>query len=391
MPFVALAGIGVIGEALIVLGIIAGVLLIGYLIARFGGYVPLVGSWLAVQAQNFFTWSVQQLQGTFEGALWALTNLVSIVVITVTFPFNQILRFTTATANALWWLRYVQIPAVISATYSWVSANLVYVQNYAVSLYNIAINALNVGLASAYALTVQALNLAYAYTSQALTLSYAYSLNLYYTLVVALTNLQSYVVTGLYSLALSTSQELINLQLTFTASLSNLALSFGQQLISLEQRLTALITQYVAAAEKDALNIVDVEATSALTAVWPGLISDVDGIIDAIPGELSDVLDDLRAIPRTVPIGLVDALAGVGALSVPLLRYLKECGVPMCRDLHGLSDILGGLLDAGTDAALLALIIEAVRDPHGASRDLQDVAGPVVRDAQSLFTGLLGR
>lgn len=391
MPFVALAGIGAIGEALVIVGIIAGVLLLGYLVAKFGGYVPLIGSWLAVQAQNFFTWSVQQIQGTLEGTLWALTNLVSIVVIVVTWPFNQIRTFTVVTATALWWLKNVTIPNAISATYSWVAANLVYVQNYATSLYNIAITALSQGLTAAYAFTVQALTLAYAYTSQALTLSYAYSLSLYYTLGAALTSLQVYVVSGLFSLALATSQQIATLQLTITSGLSNLALAFGQQLVALEQKLTALITQYAQAAEKDALSIVDVEATAALTAVWPGLISDVDGIIDAIPGELTDVLDDLRAIPRTVPIGLVDAFAGVGALSVPLLRYLKECGVPMCRDLHGLSDLLGGLASAGTDAALLALIIEAVRDPHAASREIQSVAGPVVRDAQGLFTSLLGR
>jgi len=390
MPFVALAGIGAVGEALVVLGIIAGVILIAWLISKFGSYIPLIGPWMAAQAVNFFTSAVSYLQSSLEGALWALTNVVSIVVITVTFPFAKIQEFTLATANGFWWVKHVWVPYYLQLAYGAINQALGLAYNYSLTLANNLIADILEVRQQLIDYTAQALQLAYAYTSQALTLAYSNALTLYYGAIAYVDQRVSAILALTYAVYNTLYTDLANLRTQVYADIATVTTALGGSLAALEQRLVALIEQYAAAAEKDAITVVDLAAAGSLTALWPGLITDVDGILSEIPQELTDIRDELASIPRALPVGLVDALAGLGALSIPMLRYLKECGVPMCRDLHGLTDLLGGLSTVATDAALVGIIIEAVHDPSAAAREINDVAGPVVRGAERLIRDLIG-
>jgi len=390
MPFVALAGIGAVGEALVVLGIIAGVILIAWLISKFGSYIPLIGPWMAAQAVNFFTSAVSYLQSSLEGALWALTNVVSIVVITVTFPFAKIQEFTLATANGFWWVKHVWVPYYLQLAYGAINQALGLAYNYSLTLANNLIADILEVRQQLIDYTAQALQLAYAYTSQALTLAYSNALTLYYGAIAYVDQRVSAILALTYAVYNTLYTDLANLRTQVYADIATVTTALGGSLAALERRLVALIEQYAAAAEKDAITVVDLAAAGSLTALWPGLITDVDGILSEIPQELTDIRDELASIPRALPVGLVDALAGLGALSIPMLRYLKECGVPMCRDLHGLTDLLGGLSTVATDAALVGIIIEAVHDPSAAAREINDVAGPVVRGAERLIRDLIG-
>lgn len=390
MPFVALAGIGAVGEALVVLGIIAGVLLIAWLISKFGSYIPLIGPWMAAKAVQFFTSAVDYLQSTLEGSLWALSNVVSIVVITITYPFAKVQEFTLAVANGFWWVKYVWVPYYLGLAYQQINVALGLAYNYSLTLANNLIADILEVRQQALSYTDRALALAYQYAASGLQVAYSYALSLYYSATAYAYQLASAALSQAYNLYLSLGVDILNLRTEVYASIATTAFALEGELSTLEHRVIALIQQYAAAAEKDAITAVDLAAAGSLTALWPGLITDVDGILSEIPQELTDIRDELAAIPRALPLGLVDALVGLGAMALPMLRYLKECGVPMCRDLHGLSDLLGALSSATVDAALVGIVIEAAHDPGAAAREINDVAGPVIREAERIFRDLIG-
>lgn len=390
MPFVALAGIGAVGEALVVLGIIAGVILIAWLISKFGSYIPLIGPWMAAKAVEFFTSAVAYLQSSLEGALWALSNVVSTMVIVVTWPFAKVQEFSLAVANGFWWVKYVWVPYYLGLAYQQINVALGLAYNYSLTLANNLIADILEVRQQALTYTEQALALAYQYTASSLQAAYSNALSLYYSATAYAYQLASQVLSQTYGLYQTLGVDILNLRTEVYASIATTAFALENELSTLEQRVLALIEQYAAAAEKDAITAVDLAAAGSLTALWPGLITDVDGILSEIPQELTDLRDELASIPRALPFGLVDALTGLGALALPMLRYLKECGVPMCRDLHGLSDLLGALGSATVDAALVGIIVEAAHDPAAAAREINDVAGPVIREAERLFRDLIG-
>jgi len=390
MPFVALAGIGVLGEAIAALCILAAVLLCVYLIEKFGGYLPFIGAWVASNAAAFYTWSVNQLSYVYNGALWALTNLVNTTVTVFTYPLAQIRLFALVTANALWWVKFVAIPNAINAAINWAAAGIHAAEVYALGLYGQAITFAQAVLQAAYNYANAVLQAAYNYANAVATAAYTYALNLYYG---ALSYIdQRYqaaigLAYGIYNLLASNVEQL---RQAMYAALGIAVQGIETEIATLEMRLTALIEQYAAAAEKDAIHLVDVIAAGGLTAVWPDLVTDVDGILAEIPQDLIDIRDKLASIPRAIPTGLLDALVALGAIAIPLVRYLKECGVPMCGNLHGLSDLLGALSTVEADAALFGLITSAIHDPHAAVRDIESTIMPIARDAESLFKSLIG-
>lgn len=390
MPFVALAGIGVIGEALVALGLLVGILLLAWLVAKFGSYLPFIGAWMAQHAEAFLTWSMDQLAGAFNGALWALTNLVSVTVVVVTFPFALISRFTLATANTFWFVRYVVIPNLQNAIVSLVYAQAQAGYNYAFMLYGWAITYVNKEIQAGFDYTLTMYYRAVNTANEYLGLSYNYSLTLYYGAIAYVEGDLNVLRSAVYSALVAVQGDMVRLEQRTLAALGLVAQGLEADIINAEAKLTTLILQYAAAAEKDAILAVDLIGATALTDVWPNLITDVDGILAEIPQELIDIRDQIASIPRAIPAGLLEALTALGALAIPLLRYLKECGVPMCRDLHGLSDLLGGLATVETDAALFGIIALCIRDPHAAAREISDVAGPVAREAESLFKSLIG-
>jgi len=157
-----------------------------------------------------------------------------------------------------------------------------------------------------------------------------------------------------------------------------------------EAVLKAMILDLTAQAERDAITAVDVAAAGALAAIWPILVTDVDVLTHIIPQELTDIGDAVNAIPRLIPGDLTGALEGLGALALPLIRFMADCGIPSCVNLHGLSDLFGGLNNAIVDAALIALFVEAAADPHAAADTITTVIGPVAHAAAETTRSVIG-
>lgn len=141
---------------------------------------------------------------------------------------------------------------------------------------------------------------------------------------------------------------------------------------------------------RQAVATVDAEAAAAAGAVWQGIVTDVQGLVDAAGDGFADVRDAVGAIPRAVPADLAGALAGVATLSVPLLRLAKDCTIPQCRNLGGLSRLFEDLFSAGTDAALVAMLAELVHDPEGAATTIRRTLGPLATETTDLAKRLVG-
>lgn len=134
----------------------------------------------------------------------------------------------------------------------------------------------------------------------------------------------------------------------------------------------------------------DHAAAAAVGAVWPGVIGAVDELSDVLGSDLADIGQAVRAIPRAVPTDLAAALAGVTALAIPAVRYMRDCGVPNCRNLSAVGRELQGLFGLVEGVAFLGVLGELVHDPAGAARMVQDDLGGIVDDTASAARQLLG-
>jgi hypothetical protein len=147
---------------------------------------------------------------------------------------------------------------------------------------------------------------------------------------------------------------------------------------------------YTADAVAGVITVVDVDAIHGLAAAWPGLIDDVGALVGVIGTDLPDIGAAVRAIPRDIPADLAGALTAVGAISIPMLRYMARCGVPNCRNLSQLGRDLAELATAVEAGAFLALLVGLAADPIGTAHWLTDNVGGLATDAVDSARSLLG-
>ena len=147
---------------------------------------------------------------------------------------------------------------------------------------------------------------------------------------------------------------------------------------------------YAIEAEHAAIATVDTTAAAVAGTVWPDITADAD----ALAGQLATDLPDLRAlvdaIPRVRPLDLAGALAGVGALEAVMTRYLRDCGVPNCRNLGKFGHDLQALFGLVEDGALFALLAALITDPGDTVRPLHDFLAPIAGDAVAAGRALAG-
>lgn len=390
MPIVGIAGLGAVADAILAVVVLLAILGMAYLVERFGQYIPLIGGWLAAQAVRFITAARDGLAYFYKAELWALQSVVNGIIIAITYPLGKVLDVANVSVTALYWLRNVWVPRWTNYAIDFANRIALAAYAYSLTLYHGAIAYATQVLQAAYAYSAQVLQAAYAYGAAVASAAYAYSLALYHGAIAYAAAIDASAQAGISALATFVVSELANLRTWVTGLVGTAVSGLETDIVTAEQRLEALIQAYAAAAVKDAITITDEASAVALTDIWPHLVTDVDALLDAIPKTLIDIRDDIAAIPRTIPGSLLDALSALGVLAIPLLRYLRECGVPMCRDLHGLSDLFGDLNSVATDAALLGLLVEAARNPHAAADTILSVIGPVAHGAASATKDLLG-
>lgn len=390
MPIAALAGLGAVVDAIVAVVVLLAIIGIAYLVERFGQYIPLIGGWLAAQAVRVLTAARDGLAYFYKAELWALQTVVNGIIIGITYPLGKVLDVANASVVALYWIRNTWVPRWTNYAIDWANKALQYAYAYALGLYNNAITYANQVLAAAYGYALALYNQAIGYASAVLQAAYGYTTSVYNRLTSDLAALEAGVGADLAALTTFVGAEFA-LAEQYTQGLVRAAVgALEADIAAVEDRVTALALQYAQAALKDALTITDQTAAVALTDIWPHLVTDVDALLDAIPKALTDIRDQIAAIPRAIPTSLLDALTGLGVLAIPLLRYLVECGVPMCRDLHGLSNLFNDLASVATDAALLGLLVEAAHNPHAAADTILSVVAPVAHGAATVTKDLLG-
>lgn len=157
----------------------------------------------------------------------------------------------------------------------------------------------------------------------------------------------------------------------------------------------------VAAAESYAQSIalagvgaVTTDIDNAIGGALEGIYSDLDSAIADVTGVAGDWGADVLDGINDIPLGRIADIAGVatlaGATALTLTRYLRDCGIPNCRNLSGLGNDLASLAGLVGDAAFLEFIVGLIHNPSGAGQTYQDTLGGIVDGAVSVTRELLG-
>lgn len=177
------------------------------------------------------------------------------------------------------------------------------------------------------------------------------------------------------------------------------------QAVALAHNATAALAGHVEQLYRQSLAHADTAATGAATAAvaalehdtaivlgaaWPGLASDVKALEAALGTDLATIGSAVRSIDLTRARTIAEGLAVTTAVSVAALRYMKECGVPNCKNLGGLGHVLHDLQLLIGGEALFTLVAEFAHDPNQAAHTVIDEVGNVVEDLTSNFRHLIG-
>lgn len=390
MPVVATLPLdAIIIAVLALILILAGPVLAPFLEKMFS-YVPVIGGWMAKSAQYWYQVALGALYWGLKSTLNPLTAQLHLLTVAWQYSVSALGFAVRQVDLAADHIVNVVIPRVYNGAISYaaylangllayIDGRITFVESYADYLVNGLLAYVNSGLSSVRNYAAYLANGLLAYADARIAATVAYAANLINGLL-AYTN--SWITT--------IRADLVNLRSYVDAKWADLFHTVEADILSAEQRAEALALSYARQALIDALGITDQAAIKALTDIWPHLATDLNALEHAIPADLTDILDDIRAIPRAIPGSLVDALSALGALAIPLIRYLEDCGIPLCRNLHGLSDLMDNLFSAATDAAMLALFAEMVSNPHAAADAILTVAGPIANVSATATRDLLG-
>lgn len=172
---------------------------------------------------------------------------------------------------------------------------------------------------------------------------------------------------------------------TTITSIENTVNALAGQVAGVEKTIASVATTAVAGG----IGVITTDVAGVAAAAWPDVIDAVDGAIDAAGTADADIVNALKAIPRAVPTDIAGVIAGTLDLSIAATRFLKDCGIPNCRNLSGIGNFLQDLLSDASLAALLAMLVEAIHDPEQAARDaISDLEG-VINTGVSLAEDLV--
>ena len=144
------------------------------------------------------------------------------------------------------------------------------------------------------------------------------------------------------------------------------------------------------AAELAAVGAIDAAVTTGLAGVWPSLVTDIDTLTGAWEDVFPDILTGVKDLARAIPRDIAGEAVLTGAMAGVLTRYLRDCGLPNCRNLSSLGRDLQALLGLVGDAGFLALVTGLALEPAATAREVDDVFGPVARDTADALTHLVG-
>lgn len=136
--------------------------------------------------------------------------------------------------------------------------------------------------------------------------------------------------------------------------------------------------------------VITVDIPGVVAPVWTGLLDDVHVLEGVLGSDFPDIRGLLDSIPGVKGLDTALSIAGAATIARVMTRYLSECGVANCRNLHGVGEALHALFGLVGDAALLAVLVDCISDPQGAAHEIQSVVGAVVDPVVTGARDLLG-
>lgn len=329
------------------------------------------------------------IENLFAPIMIPIVNLITAPVAAVKLLVGSIESAISEAASSLRYIVTVSIPAVYRWAENYTNALINAVETYARSLaatlsHDMSVlyyRAVAVGDASVSAVKTYAVN-GFAAVRTDLSTVYYDAIGV---AAVATANVKTYAVNG-FATARANTDDVYHKATAYTDA------TFGKVDGYVNQQVAAgLAVAETTAIHAAQILVTDVEhaATTAIAATWPDVVAGVTGAAGAIGGGLDDILAGLKGIDLAIPTDIAGIAAATGALAIPMLRYLEECGIPNCRNLSGLGRDLQALLNIVEDGSILALVVGLIADPAGAAQaldnDLSSLADDTIGAAKSLF------
>lgn len=368
MPIVAVGAVGAVCAALMALLLLYGAALIGQWVAH------LVPSWHIPGLGNIRS----AVAGAISAALRAVENALDSAL-------SPVAHWILATPHAISQL-IGEVIALGNTAFNNFNAILHWVQH----LYNVLIaRAVSEALKAIHeAQRLYNLARAYAATAAAAVLHEAQHL---YNVSIARAVSEAAKAIGL-------AEHLYNLARAYAAGTSAVVLHEAQRLynISIARAVTegakalAEAEAFAKATATAAVGVLVTDVTHVAAVEWVKIRDEVVALEGAIAADLPDIGAAVRAIDLDVPLDIAAVITGVLAIDIPILRFLRECGIPNCKNLgkfgHDLTDLFGIV----EGAALLAFLAALIHDPDGTAHETIDVAGNIVTGTVNLFENLIG-
>lgn len=138
------------------------------------------------------------------------------------------------------------------------------------------------------------------------------------------------------------------------------------------------------------VGVLTTDIDTAVAAVWPDVVAGATAVEGVLGLDLPDILTGLKGIDFTKPLTAAGSAAAALAISVPILKYMEECGIPNCKNLGGFGNDLSALSALVDSTFLISLLAEAATDPAGAAADIESTLGGIVNGALGTFRSMIG-
>jgi hypothetical protein len=341
--------------------------------------------WVLTQTANL----VQILDNAFSPVADMAGTIVAAPVAVLKALLSGLRAGIVATASTVVWIVHHGIPDAIHALHLVLNAAVLAARHYATLLvHNLhaLVNTLIAQVSHYATLLVHNLH-ALVNTLIAQTRHYAKALvvTLAASVVADLAAVRTYAAGLVHQVHAVINTQLDQLARSVKSDVANLT-----KYVDSEVAVIATTTSAAAVAAAGAL-VTDLDhgVAAAVDAVWPDVVAGVKGLEGVIGTDLDDIMAGLRNVDLTKPASIAAALAGVTALAIPMVRYMRDCGVPNCRNLSHYGRLIHELSGIVADGSLMAMFVGLAADPTGAAHAISDVLSPLVDDtvggAKSLF------
>lgn len=204
--------------------------------------------------------------------------------------------------------------------------------------------------------------------------------------------------TAQYNTALTHADGLYNQAIAFATSgvasavahANALAATLSAQAQTLYNQAIGYAGDVARAGEAAAIATVTGPLITDLPGIWPGIVDEIDGIIDTAGDDFADAIANIKGLDLTLPVSVGGALAiAIPAISA-LTKLANDCTIPNCRNLSGVGRELQSLFGIVEDGLLFAFIAELVHDPAAGVSLVENVLGGLADDAVTVGRAMVG-